>query len=684
VPDGDDACPEEAGLPEDEGCSPPDPAGDDPPQGIWGELDWAGLLFGARIVPPATPVEVQVLEFQVNHDYTTINCYLSLAGSDVERHGPFEPLGERQWAIPEEMHSRRVLVEEGQPLELQAECSAEQFYPEEGGAWGAYYDLGSVQANHGAGDWDGHVIRVQSSGGHDGHRFQATYRLCEGSCDEAAFQPPELSLFNVGGDRQLIWMWGGDESVLEGYNVYVDGAFVFRVTGRASQSVSSYEPLCGSERDFHITAYGGGRESPPSNTVTWRGSPCPRVVRVTFDQLHTFDLQDGSFHDNSIGPIWGDFYVQGTTGASLYFDSVDGPPGKRLYSQRAYHIESMFRFMRDLGYRAPDTNSVTVELGPYDDLTIGGTINDQDRHSYETVFHASHTIPADELVPGMVSLHGGPIRLDVLIDVIVGPEAGERPDLTVTDVTAHEPSGQLRVHVFNNAADLVDQDVTVRVETAVSRAEIATLTWQNVTIPSGGERILESLDLVADPYGIRVILDPEDTIDEENEDNNVYLAPVVMRVEFTALAVPFDTCESFLSTYSEHRFLFYVGRGPSTGPVEWIGESRYPESGVVRRRTHEDRPWWYLTGQPQYTFEFEVPADESLYLRIEGFEVDSIGIDDPMGTVDKSYGPAEGWGDGIAGWHSTGYGTADEDCNAGEGFASYLGFWTHGRITRVH
>ena len=95
VPDGDDACPEEAGLPEDEGCPPPDPAGDEPPTGVWGDLVWPGLLFGARIVPPATLVEVQVLEFEVYHDYTTINCYLSLAGSDVERHGPFEPLGAR-------------------------------------------------------------------------------------------------------------------------------------------------------------------------------------------------------------------------------------------------------------------------------------------------------------------------------------------------------------------------------------------------------------------------------------------------------------------------------------------------------------------------------------------------------------------------------------------------------------
>ena len=83
-----------------------------------------------------------------------------------------------------------------------------------------------------------------------------------------------------------------------------------------------------------------------------------------------------------------------------------------------------------------------------------------------------------------------------------------------------------------------------------------------------------------------------------------------------------------------------------------------------------------------------MPADERLYLKITGFEVDSLSRDDPMGTVEVSYGPAEGWGDGIAtDWvRSAGYGTADDDCDEGEciTFDRFLGFEARWRITRVH
>lgn len=54
----------------------------------------------------------------------------------------------------------------------------------------------------------------------------------------------------------------------------------------------------------------------------------------------------------------------------------------------------------------------------------------------------------------------------------------------------------------------MNQNVPVRLETLVSRAEIATLTWEDVTIPSGGERSFQSAELVREPYDLRAIVDP--------------------------------------------------------------------------------------------------------------------------------------------------------------------------------
>jgi hypothetical protein len=418
-------------------------------------------------------------------------------------------------------------------------------------------------------------------------------------------------------------------------------------------------------------------------------------VRVTFETLRVGDVSDpGRYGDWRVGPVFGGFYVEGTTEETLSFDGADYPGGWFFTDDDVVPVGGMFRYMRAAGLQAPESSSVIVELGPYDELTIGGVVYDEDWDRYEELGRASGTIDAVDLVPGRVSIPGTVIDLDVLIDVVVGPGAGEQPDLTISDVTAHEESGQLRIHVFNNAADLVNQDVTVRLETLVSHAEIATLTWQGVSIPSGGERLLQSAEVVHEPYGLRAIVDPDDSIDEMNEDNNTFSTPVQMRVEFRKLSAGLHVCEHWLHHHAEVYYDMWVGRGTSESEVDWFRHVRFPASGeamidrYAQAYDDEPAPVWNLEDDDAFALDLEVPDGERLWIRIEGHEAD-VGDDDAMGTILRSYGAADNWGDGTStGWiMSTGYGTTDADCDEDRGIGNvdyFAGFSASWGIARLH
>jgi hypothetical protein len=427
------------------------------------------------------------------------------------------------------------------------ECGADVVFLGPGGGWGTYYDIGSFVMSHPPSDWDGHVLTARSTGGDDGRWFEAQYRLCEGSCSDSPFPPPVLWLFDIAGDRRLAWTWEGDPENIDGFRVYVDGSRAFSLPADASsQSILGYGPLCGSEREYYITAYQDGRESPSSNTVAWRAEPCPRVVRVTFDALTTFYLGDDEWWaEGTVGPIYGNFWATGSSEQRLSFDAVsygswwgERDRGYRLYHTRYYPIQDIFDWIQRemascLGggcpiYSGPEVNYVTVELGPDDDLTFGGLVMDVDSDNPDDVlFEGRHSpLRASEITPGRrYIIEDRNMELEVVVDLLVGPEVGPHPDLTITNVTAHEPSGQLRIHVFNNAADLIHEDIEVNLVRISTNEQIDLLTWEDVSIPSGGGRILQSSSLTLEPRDLRVIIDPDNAIEEMDERNNIYETP---------------------------------------------------------------------------------------------------------------------------------------------------------------
>jgi len=448
IPDDVDLCPNEPGLPEHAGCPPPGPGGagdsdgdgtsDDEPPGIGPFGEMGGDV---RVLP----VEFEALEFEVFDEYDEIYCYAGLAGEGMERYGPFEPLGARRWDIAAHLggeNSRTVPVHDDELLEVQVECGGVMGQ----GVIGIYWGLGSFIQNHPLSDWDGHVLTGDSSGGDEGHSFQAQYRICADSCEEAVFAPPLLLLTEIGppfgGEpymRVLTWRWGGDESMINGFRLYVNGSYhrAFRPDQRSWELPSDLEPSCGERLEFQVTAFEGptlvpNRESPPSNILPLEGPPCPLVVRVIFNQLETYDLRNEDDDEGELGPIFGSFYAQGSTSESLSFDGSDYPDGYRLRPHTTYNIRDIFDWI--LGemsmlcspsvcplYNAPEVNYVIVELGPDDDLTIGGAIYDSDRRIYQTVFNGFHRIPAGDIASRQIRVLDRQIELIANITVISGP-----------------------------------------------------------------------------------------------------------------------------------------------------------------------------------------------------------------------------------------------------------------------
>lgn len=696
VPDDWDFCPEEPGLPEDEGCPVPgsgsDSDGDGVPDSEGGPSDESSPSFpDMDLSTVMVGVEFQAIDFEVSHDFDGLYCYPRLTGTGRERY-TFESLGGRQWDIAADLGSRTLALLPTEALQVEMECGGDNLFLGPEGGWGAYYSLGSIGRHHPSSDWDGHVITVRSEGGDEGRWFEASYRICEESCDDSAFPPPTIAYFTVSGDHQLILMWSGDREAIDGFWVYADGNRAFRLPAdTTSQSINGYEPMCGSgSREFFVTAYQGSQESPPSNLVYWSRRPCSRVIRVTFDEIITYAVEDERRMDGRMGPIFGSFWAQGTNEVTLPFEGADYPDGFKLSPHSVYSIQSMFDQIETLSiqnnstwFHAPDHNTVTVELGPFDDLSIGGVIFDQDWQVYQEAFLETMTIPSSEVVPGRYTIRDRQIELSVLIDVLVGPEAGDLPDLTITDVTEFE--GQLRIHLFNNAAPLENSDVEVSL-TRISTSEIlAVHTWENVSIPSGGERILQSGGLTVEPYDLRVSVDPDNRIEEMNDGNNIFETPAQVRVEFTGLRVPSWPCEGFLNQNGEVWFQLSVGYGPSWEHVTWVGHRvRYPVSGIVRWNRNDEPPVWSLAEQDSYIFEFELPAAENVYINMYGYEQDGSS-NQSMGVIAELFGPSINYGDNPDNHYGRSSGIGATYCDAweplGPTFFGFEGWW---RITRLH
>lgn len=698
VPDDVDLCPEDPGTPEGLGCpSAPEDAA---------EADDAAEPFAE--MHALRVVEFQALSLQVSDGYDGVSCYPSLAGAPVERYA-LEALGEQRWDVAADLGSRTLAVEPDEPIAVRMECGADVVSMGAEGGWGTYWNLGEVAGSHDPATWDGRTFTVTSAGGDEGRSFEVQYRLCAGSCESG-----QKAVVLERDGSWLTWVWDEAIDQLAGYRVYVNGAAIatLRATSAtASFDIGRYAPPCGTTWEYTVTAlWRDGTESMPSNMVTWTAEACPRLVRVTFDSLTTFDLGNDQGRDD-VGPILGSFTATGSTSEVLEFNGVDygnwwGEPnrGYRLRSTRYYPVQSIFDTIGTWAvnsmmspYYAPSDAVATLELGPEDDLTFGAQILDEDdgTNPTDTLFNATRTIAAEDVRPGRYRLWDRNIELAVVIDVVVGPEAGEAPDLAITDV-ARMDDGALQVSVFNNAQGMAEPvDLTVEWTDVVTGDVVRSEVWPDVQIPSGGVRILTTADDVGPIAGMRFVLDPAEAVADGNRANNVFETPVVMRVEL--LGTTGSNCSEltgcdtiFNCDWTEWVYGFWTGYGASQEEIRWVARNaRFPASGELTTAGHRWWEWrespaedWIAEGNSRYAFEFEVPAAEDLFVMATATEVDFWTPDDAFGTALSEFGAGANWGARAEAY--TEDLTARESCDD----PSCLECWDHAvqatwRITRV-
>ncbi len=660
-----DPCPDDPGAPEDGYCPPPDE--DEPPAAEEGDGPSGAVDF-------YHPLEVEAYSFNVEYVYQNVWCYVGLGDEPIQQY-EFEPEGEQSWNIREVLageNSIHLAIPSSHDLDVSIECLAQ-------GEDGLLTELGSYQFSHPASDWDGRELLGMGSTLMGGG-FVARYRICSPSCDETAIQAPILHPITVGqgggGPYRVNWQWDGDEDWLLGFVLQVNGNLVDSAAEIGpdirSLDLIDFVPECGERLEFRIFAvgrYGDEPEiqrSPSSNPQPWDGGTCPRTVLVSFLAMDPVGRSD------SPGPIYGSFYANDQRLEAEYregqssFNATDDP---EWYLDRPISIPFMFEEIERVAWScigsnctsnyAPSTSSIEVELGSRETLTYGASIWTE--HDGQ-LFEAFGSIPAGEIVPGEYVVSDSGVDLTVLIDVLVGPEAGGEenlPDLVVTGVSREEESGQLRIHIFNNAADLIDEDILINIVRMSTGEELFQHTWEDVTMPSGSSRILMSSDVVLDsPYDLRILLDPADPtgenpgIRETNELNNIYETPVRIRVQIHGWHIPNGPCESFLDLTQSAEFTFRVWlshRSPE-GDVTHIGTRNHPWTGELDLYWGES-PWlhigeWDVSENNRFLFEFDMPADHSLTIHSDGYEIDPGGSDfnDFAGRVIQTYGPDENYG----------------------------------------
>jgi hypothetical protein len=445
VADDADFCDGEEGLPEHVGCPPPGEAEDTDGDGIADDEElpdvplshlYAGALQRLAVGPGQsvpfvlTRLQFEFLSFSTSGDFMSIACYTydyqhydtATGELPIIRYGPYALEG-NSWNIAEILGGANSFyfrwdTEDALPFFMECEGFTET----------RGFDLGETRWEHPSGVWTGDDVRPpRSLGGDLGHWFEVTYRICPLSCELAALEPPTIVAHVLGGNLGVAWEWEGQEGLIDGFAVYVDGVRQGIAPPDARVTYIDFDPACGESYDLYMTAYRAAPmedESPPSNTVDLEGIECPRTVRVTFQALHTYTLPQDEERDGLLGPLFGHFRANGANIAFDYeYHDAQQFGGWWLRNNRDYSIAEYFRGCRDSPehYYCPDLNFVDVDLGPYDDLTLEAAIYETDgwpRYGYHTVLEGELRLRPWEIDVGAYTIEDE--RHDADVTVVLG------------------------------------------------------------------------------------------------------------------------------------------------------------------------------------------------------------------------------------------------------------------------
>jgi LysM repeat protein len=358
--------------------------------------------------PPVT-LTFEALELEVDQFYENVYCMVRLADTDMEQvpeTGSFAHVGGNYWDIQAElagMNSVPVPVSGG-IFRVEVECYG----------WVGIngWTLGHFVREHGDGEWTGDPIDVTATAD-DGRWFRVMYRICpDYPCEPRPVPPAPENLIQTTGCPcdpplgcppcpildALAWDWAGDEATIDGFRLYRNDTMLLEDPNPSARAMvlpaAYFDPPCGEEWNYHLTAYQGfpgvGVESDPSNTVTLTGPACPLTVVATFETLYTGCIKMDPCGD----PTCAACYVPNfhmwvwANGESLEREPKWGPPFMESYS--ALPMDDLLH----LG-----DASVTVELDPTDNLTLGLAAVDWDPGpTYSLLLLGARTLTPAEVV----------------------------------------------------------------------------------------------------------------------------------------------------------------------------------------------------------------------------------------------------------------------------------------------
>jgi hypothetical protein len=658
VADGVDVCPDEAGVETGSGCpeGAPDADGDGypdsvdlcvneagvepdgcPAPGAESSAEEGGLTPGnMRFMAPARHfVEFQALSFQVAQAYDEVQCYASITSDPPQLYGPFHFDGGQSWDITEYLGSM-ILINPDSPIPVQLECEG---YSGTAGAPVFHY-IGNCTAEHAETEWDGRVLTAWvgniSQNGRPSEGFQATYRICDGSCTAIDLPAPALTMRDdplMG--LVLAWDWFGNQSLIDHFNIYINGSYARQLPG-GYRGMQIEEIVSGSDETltFQVSAEAeDGAESDLSNPVAMKGPEDERRVRVTFERIITYDVDDVRWN-GEVGPLRGSFYANDQ---DLNFDAEDYPYGYRIASGGQTYIQSYFDRVNVpegicSGYTchtfsAPEVNYVEMELPEGTDLTVGARIMDAEYGDDDTLIDASETIPSDEIIPEYRVLGNGNVEVVYFIEVIDGPGSVpntgfDPPDLAIERVEDHY--GQLAVLVQNvGTGPLYTQPVTLQYFDRDTDELLFEATYPDIDLLVG-ESVWFSTGREDLPrYGTYAVVNPDPhPVEETDYTNNRYYTPIRLQVSFAEIYDP-SMCDSYWHTYTEHRYHLSLMHGPNYTHSTQTTYLTYPERGTARIEYGSGNYSLYPAEEDsRYTVEIVVPYGDTLYVHLNGDELD--------------------------------------------------------------
>jgi LysM repeat protein len=383
VPEGVEELPGED-LPEAE--TEPEP-GEEPPEDVPEAPEDGGISEVETPVVPTVTLGFEAVEFEVDQPYDEIYCLVQLADYPVERipeAGSLNPGPDNYWDIQAElagMNSKQITIE-GDVVRVEADCYG----------WSGIdgWSLGHFVREHGEAEWTGEEIEVTAIAD-DGRWFRVVYRICPTFPCEPRPVPlaPENLTYASGCPcpswigcppcpilHGMLWTWLGDEADIEGFRLYRNDTMVQEQPFPAARGMlipdTFPDPPCGETWDYTLTAYEGppgiGVESDPSNAESFTGPVCTTTVVVTFETLHTGCVHPDPCTDATCLSCKLASWIGVVAANEQYYNRLMPFPSPDIYSYMVHPVSYLFD-----GY-----DTLTVELDPGEDLTLGMVILDWD------------------------------------------------------------------------------------------------------------------------------------------------------------------------------------------------------------------------------------------------------------------------------------------------------------------